>query len=74
MIITCADNMLIDKAIYYYLSQGIGASVLYNVAKIPMPIWEIKFILCLCINLLITLCIGYILSIVYPKFEKLFIK
>ena len=62
------------NALYYYLSQGIGASIIYLIAKLPIHIWQLKFILCFCINLTITLLLGYIFSLIYPKFEKLFIK
>lgn len=63
-----------ENAIYYYFSQGIGASIIFNIAKLPIEIWQLKFILCFSINLLITIILGYIFSLIYPKFEKLFIK
>ena len=62
------------NALYYYFSQGIGASVIFYFAKLPIQIWQIKFLLCLGINLLITILLGYAISLIYPKFEKVFLK
>ncbi len=62
------------NALYYYLSQGIGASIIFSIAKLPVSIWQVKFFLCFLINLTITLFFGYIISLIYPKLEKLFIK
>lgn len=62
------------NALYYYLSQGIGASAIYYFAKLPISIWQIKLVICFVINLAITITLGLLFSLIYPKFEKIFIK
>lgn len=62
------------NAVFYYLSQGIGSSIIYFLAKIQITNWEIKFIICFASNLLLTLIIGYLFSLIYKNIEKLFIK
>lgn len=46
------------NAIYFYLSQGFGASMLYSITKHIDIFWPIKLGLCFAINLLISVLLG----------------
>ncbi len=60
-----------NKALYFYLSQGISSSVLMDVAKHIHIHWSIKLLICYALNVSLSLVIGYFLCKIsfeyYPK-------
>lgn len=49
-----------NKAIYFYLSQCIGSSLLFYIVPHLNYFWTINLIICFIINIIITLTLGYI--------------
>lgn len=71
------DNFLAylgQKAIYFYLSQGISSSILFSIVKIIHLNWPIKLLICFSANCFMAIVIGILISKIEPKILSTFTK
>lgn len=64
------NNLFVDigqKALYFYLAQGISSSVLYFIVDAVILDWPLKLLLCFSLNCSMTILIGRLISEIEPK-------
>ena len=59
-----------SRAIYFYLSQCVGASVLFWIVPHIDLFWAFKFLICFSINLVISLSLGFLFYFIDDNFSN----
>ena len=59
------------NSLYFYMSQGIGASILFYILPFLKFSWQLKMIFAFIINIIASLIIGYLFIWVEKQFNKI---
>ena len=59
------------NSLYFYMSQGIGASILFYILPFLKFSWQLKMIFAFIINIIASLIVGYLFIWVEKQFNKI---